>query len=84
MSDLIGPPPGLTCEAKIGHLAKATHIYGPECEAETGNLKYLCAQHAAKIQHWINAHMDDPVICPTHGLIGKVRGYVILKEITNP
>ncbi len=60
----------------------ATHVYGPECEAQTGNLMYLCALHAAQATGWIATHQNDPVECPTHGRIGKVKDYLILKELT--
>jgi len=79
---MMGKPAGLICEAK-GHRfpAHATHIYGPECEAESGKLMYLCATHTEQIKLWRLSHMNDPVECPTHGRIGKVRNYLILKAI---
>ena len=76
-------PVGLVCEAK-GHAlikAPATHIYGPECEAETGKLMYLCSAHAGQIRSWMQANPNQPVDCPTHGRIGKVKSYVILKAL---
>ena len=83
-------PALIQCEAKIPLQgttmqvvcpAHATHIYGPECEATTGKLMYLCAGHAQYIQEWIPAHSNDPVECPTHGRIGPVKSYLILKEM---
>lgn len=77
-------PVGLTCEVTSAHkviAAPATHIYGPECEAETGRLMYLCAEHAKFIADWRASHLNDPVECPIHGRIGTVRGYLILKEM---
>lgn len=59
----------------------STHIYGPEREAETGKLMYLCALHAAAIRRWATVHADDPVDCPTHGRIGAVKNYMILKDL---
>lgn len=58
----------------------ATHVYGPECEAQTGQLMYLCPLHAAQVAGWIATHQNEPVECPTHGIIGKVKDYLILKE----
>ncbi len=80
----------LRCEAKVpvkGTLLKAAcphpakHVYGPECEAETGKLMYLCEGHAVGIQMWKDAHANDPVNCPTHGNIGPVKSYLILKRM---
>ena len=59
----------------------ATHIYGPECEAETGQLMYLCDAHAVGIQIWRDAHPNDPVECKTHGRIGPVKSYLILRRM---
>lgn len=80
--DTFSPPAHLYCEAS-GHPlpAPATHIYGPECEAETGKLMYLCQAHADQIALWAMAHAHDPVMCPTHGDIGPVKGYLILKKL---
>ena len=83
-------PPVVQCEAKVpvkGTNQKmfcpniGTHIYGPECEAETGKLMYLCDAHAVGIQLWKDSHPNDPVECPTHGHIGPVKNYVILKKM---
>lgn len=60
----------------------ATHVYGPECERQSGNLMYLCISHAEMIGMWRLKHMDDPVECPTHGRIGKVRGSLILTPLS--
>jgi hypothetical protein len=77
------------CEAKHSQVfiraqacgKPATHVYGPECEAQTGQLMYLCAHHAMQISIWKTAHPNDPVECPTHGRLGKVKDYLVLKEI---
>ena len=84
-------PAALTCEAKVNVNAfssmrmecgkPATHIYGPECEAETGKLMYLCRDHSAQIHDWKAANAFNPVECPTHGRIGMVKDYLILKSI---
>lgn len=75
-------PAGLVCEALVHPIpAPATHVYGPECEAETGNLMYVCARHANYIRDWAKSHANEPVECPTHGRIGTVKNYLILKEI---
>ena len=74
-------PSGAACEARGCNPLPATHIYGPECEAETGNLMYLCAAHAYQIERWIAQHPFEPVECPTHGRIGMVKGYLILKAL---
>ena len=83
-------PPVVQCEAKVpvkGTNQKmfcpniGTHIYGPECEAETGKLMYLCLRHAELISTWMVAHANEPVECPTHGRIGTVKNYVILKKM---
>lgn len=85
-----GKPEGLQCEAKVTVRGttmrvtcpgRAAHIYGPECEAETGKLMYLCDAHGVGIQMWKDAHANDPVECPTHGRIGPVKSYLILKRI---
>lgn len=60
---------------------KATHVYGPECEVESGKLMYLCALHAKAIREWLDANPNQPVECPNHGVIGIAKNYVILKEI---
>ena len=73
-------PDDLYCEAK-GCIQPAKYIYGPECEAETGKLMYLCNNHGLQISMWKGVHAHDPVECPTHGRIGKVKDYLILKEI---
>ena len=82
---LIGTPTGLTCESKGHPITQppppATHIYGPECEAETGNLMYLCASCAAMIRDWMQKYPNRPVECPTHGNIGPVKSYVVLKAL---
>lgn len=77
---LLGKPANLHCEAKWCRMP-ASFIYGPECEATTGKLMYLCDEHGAQIRDWIAAHPNDPVECPTHGRIGRVKDYVILKEM---
>lgn len=59
----------------------ATYIYGPECESLTGRLMYLCDEHAQYIKEWRAAHLYDPVECPTHGRIGRVKDYLILTEM---
>ncbi len=81
---LLGKPENLQCEVKapFSCRGRASYIYGPECEAQTGKLMYLCDQHAAQIRDWKAAHGADPVECPTHGRIGRVKDYLILKELT--
>lgn len=82
---LLGTPQNLQCEAKMGPRTcpgRATHVYGPECEAETGKLMYLCANHVVFIQEWMAKNPNEPVECKTHGNIGPVKNYVILKELT--
>lgn len=79
-------PQDLHCEVSRGGTPipcgrRATHIYGPECEAETGNLMYLCNKHAVYIRNWKFSHAHDPVECQTHGYIGKVKDYLILKAM---
>lgn len=59
----------------------ATHIYGPECEVQTGQLMYLCESHAAMISLWKISNPNEPVECPTHGSIGRAKDYLILKEM---
>lgn len=71
-----GPMPGTTGYAECGKYA--THIYGPECEAETGKLMYLCKSHTELIETWRAEHLNDPVECPTHGRIGRVKDYLVL------
>ena len=83
---LLGRPAGLTCEARHatfnGACAQnATHIYGPECEAETGKLMYLCRDHTEQIGMWMLTHPNEPVECPDHGRIGPVKSYLILKAL---
>lgn len=77
---LLGKPQGLHCEAKTCR-RPASFIYGPECEATTGKLMYLCDEHAQFIKDWKTKNLEEPVECPTHGRIGKVKDYLILKEI---
>lgn len=82
--ELIGQTARVPCEAKNcnnGRPGEATHIYGPECEALTGQLMYLCENHAQGILLWMGMHPNDPVDCPTHGTIGKVKDYLILKKM---
>lgn len=77
---LIGTPENLHCEAKACR-KPATHIYGPECEAETGKLMYVCEAHTEALKAWMQKHANDPVNCPTHGNIGPVKSYVILRSL---
>lgn len=79
----VGPskPPKIRCEAPRCMSSQATHIYGPECEALTGQLMYLCSAHADAIRLWMVAHANDPVECATHGRIGPVKSYLILREM---
>lgn len=87
MSISLEKPAHIRCEApttgsmRLQCTHAATHIYGPECEAETGKLMYLCDAHAVGIRMWMDAHPNDPVECPTHGRIGPVKSYVILKKM---
>lgn len=75
-------PEDLYCEVVSHHLRiPATHIYGPECEAETGKLMYLCANHAKRMAYWIASHPNRPVECPTHGIIGVVKNATILTAL---
>lgn len=76
---LLGKPEDLHCEAK-GCRRPAAFIYGPECEATTGRLMYLCDEHGAQIRDWKDANPNEPVECRQHGRIGKVKDYLILKE----
>lgn len=85
-----GKPEGLFCEAMVPvkNTGMRTHchhparyIYGPECEAQSGKLMYLCAGHGAQIREWRVSHLYDPVDCPTHGTIGIVKDYLVLKDI---
>lgn len=83
---LLGKPQDLKCEVLVAHRQltcnrPATFIYGPECESATGKLMYMCDEHAQFIKDWKTAHSNDPVECPTHGSIGKVKDYLILKEL---
>lgn len=73
-------PAGLHCEAPNCY-QPATSIYGPDCEMETGKLRYLCRFHTAQIKDWIAKHPNEPTNCPTHGNIGKVKHHVVLKAI---
>ncbi|WNN95148.1 hypothetical protein SEA_MAGRITTE_197 [Microbacterium phage Magritte] len=75
------PTTEFVCEAKGCFGNKATHIYGPECERETGKLMYLCRNHAMSIGLWIGLNGNEPVECPTHGRLGKVKDYLILREM---
>lgn len=89
----LGKPQDLHCEAKLKQgtgavfsgprrcRRPAAFVYGPECEATTGKLMYLCDEHAQFIKEWRAAHLNDPVECPTHGRIGAVKDYLILKEM---
>lgn len=74
------PPSDLHCETR-GCMFPATHIYGPECEAETGQLMYLCEGHTQAIQLWMGMHPNEPVECKTHGRIGKVKDYLVLRRM---
>lgn len=79
----------LYCEAKVPTTfgtkipcqGRATHVYGPECETASGKLMYLCDAHAVGIQMWKDMHANDPVNCPTHGNIGKVKDYLVLSRM---
>jgi hypothetical protein len=77
---LLGKPQNLHCEASPCR-RPASFIYGPECEATTGRLMYLCDEHAQQIKDWKAANPNEPVECKTHGRIGKVKDYLILKEM---
>jgi hypothetical protein len=92
VSELFGQqkPQELQCEARAKvegtNLTKtctgrATHVYGPECERTTGKLMYVCQDHATFVQLWMASHANDPVECPTHGRIGKVKSYIVLSEL---
>lgn len=87
---ILANPEGLHCEApiplkgttmKVVCPGKATTIYGPECERESGKLMYLCDAHATGIRLWADAHPNEPVICPEHGIVGKVKDYMVLKRM---
>lgn len=84
---LLGKPQNLHCEARMQPGSNlvctrpASFIYGPECEASTGKLMYLCDDHAQQIKDWKTTHPNDPVECKTHGRIGKVKDYLILKDL---
>ena len=78
---LLGTPENLHCEVKFC-TQKAFYVYGPECEAETGKLMYLCALHAQQVREWKDQNANEPTMCPTHGNIGPVKSYVILKELS--
>lgn len=73
-------PANLYCEVTACP-GSAKFIYGPECESETGKLMYLCHNHGEQIKVWRTSHLNDPVECPTHGRIGTVKNYLILKEL---
>jgi hypothetical protein len=83
-------PQDLLCESKsksglgvpLRCMQPATHAYGPECETTTGKLMYLCQSHATFIKLWKAEHANDPVECPTHGRIGKVKDYLILTRMS--
>lgn len=82
MARITSKAPTVRCEAKTAAgscFGKGTHVYGPECEVDSGRLMYLCAAHARTIRDWANAHANDPVMCPTHGEIGPVKSYLILR-----
>lgn len=95
MSMAFGPglsqkAPIVQCEAKIpvhgttlkrNCHARGTHIYGPECEAETGKLMYVCEAHAQALRGWMDANANNPVECPTHGRLGPVKSYLILRRM---
>lgn len=74
------PESGLHCEAK-GCMKPAVGIYGPECERETGQLMYVCENHFVSIQLWAGMNADEPVECPTHGRLGKVKDYLVLRRM---
>lgn len=75
------PTTEFVCETRGCIGQKATHIYGPECERETGKLMYLCEGHANGVRFWMGMHQNDPVECPTHGRLGPVKSYLILREM---
>lgn len=88
MADLTSKPEGLHCESteqtfvgRVPCMRPATHVYGPECEAETGQLMYLCRGHAQLVDVWRSRNPNEPVECPTHGRLGPVKSYLILKEM---
>lgn len=73
-------PQNLHCES--GRCRRpAEFVYGPECEAETGKLMYLCGPHGQFIADWKAKHPNEPVTCKEHGVIGPVKSYLILKEM---
>ena len=78
-------PTGLVCEARGHTIADprpaAAFLYGPECEAETGKLMYLCGWHAEKMRSWMRMHPNRPVDCPTHGRVGVVKDVVVLRRL---
>lgn len=74
------PESGLHCESK-GCMKPAVAIYGPECERMTGQLMYLCEGHTQAIQAWMLVNPNEPVECPTHGRIGKVKDYLVLRRM---
>lgn len=76
----LSKPQNVSCEVKLCSKVPATHIYGPECEAETGKLMYVCKDHADALSQWASRNRDLPVECPTHGIIGQVRNSLILRE----
>ena len=81
MSDgLLSNPQSLHCEARTCR-GRATHVYGPEWETTSGKVMYLCDAHAGGIQMWKAMHANDPVICPTHGDIGRVKDYLVLSRM---
>lgn len=71
----------LVCEVLGGCDRLATYVYGPECEAETGKLMFLCGTHANWIATWAEANPNRPIECPTHGIIGPVKNYLVLKRL---
>jgi len=76
----IPKPTGLMCEAPRCR-RPAAFVYGPECEAETGKLMYLCDEHAQAIKEWKFLHANEPVECKEHGRIGKVKDSLVLAGI---
>ena len=72
----------MVCEVSAPRCDRlATHVYGPECEVETGKLMYLCWRHAKWIASWAEKHPDRPIECPTHGIIGPTKNYLVLKRL---
>lgn len=80
MSNSVKPSAQYHCEAK-GCMQAAVGIYGPECENMSGGLMYVCEPHFQALQVWMGLHPNEPVDCPTHGTIGKVKDYLILKRM---